>query len=148
MASNNHSSKITEIAQKLYTESGSYYGAAKRLGNPSLRASLHRLLNEESFKPSEEFIKSLWQWANIEPVVIQVHPGSTIFGKGKGLLGMGQVVAILVMPPEEWQRHSMECSVCGEACPRWSSTQKYCERHSWQTPEGRRFQRKAKSAAI
>lgn len=142
MTNDNFGPKITEIAQKLYTESGSYYGAAKRLGNPSLRASLHRLLNEESFRPSEEFTRLLWRWAKIETVVIKVHPDSTIFGRGKGLLDMGQVVAILVMPPEEWKRHSIKCDACGIDTPRWSSTQKYCDKHSWATSEGRKYWRK------
>lgn len=124
---NNHSfgPKITELAQKLYAESGSYYGAAKRLGNPNLRASLHRLLNEEGFKPSEGFMTALWQWANIKPVIIKAHPGSFIFGE-VGLLSMAQVAVFLVMPPEEWQRHSMKCEACGLTTTRWHPAQKYC----------------------
>lgn len=137
MAGNNHVPKITEIAQKLYTESGSYYGAAKRLGNPNLRASLYRLLNEASFKPSKEIMKALLNSADIKLVAFEAHPDSEIFDPAK-LLAMGQIVAILVIPPDEWKRHSMRCEVCKEACPRWSSTQKYCPAHSWQTPEGRR----------
>jgi hypothetical protein len=147
MAGNNHSPKLTEIAQKLYTESGSYYSAAKRLGNPTLRAQLHRVLNEDSFRPSEDFVKSLWEWAEIKPLVIQAWPGSQMFGASEdGLVNINRVVAIVIMPPEEWKRHSMECAVCHEPCPRWSSTQKYCEKHSWQTPEGRRFQREKRAA--
>lgn len=137
------SPKITELAQKLYVESGSYYGAAKRLGNPNLRASLHRLLNEKSFKPSDDFVKSLWEWAEIKPLVIQAWPGSQMFGASEaGLVNINRVVAIVVMPPEEWKRHSMKCEVCHEPTPRWSASQKYCPAHSWQTPEGRKYQRR------
>lgn len=136
-------SAITEIAKKLYNESGSYYRAAKQLGNPNLRASLHRLLNEKSFKPSDDFVKSLWEWAEIKPLVIQAWPGSQMFGASEdGLVNINRVVAIVVMPPEEWERHSMKCDVCGATCPRWSSTQKYCELHSWTTSEGRKYWRK------
>lgn len=148
MAGNNFTPEITEIAQKLYTESGSYYRAAKRLGNPTLRAQLHRILNEKSFKPSEEFIKSLWEWAEIKPLVIQAWPGSQMFGASEdGLVNINRVVAIVIMPPEEWKRHSITCTVCGTTCPRWSSTQKYCEKHSWQTSEGRSYWKECRQRA-
>lgn len=78
-------------------------------------------------------------------VVIEAQPGSIIFGE-VGLLSAGQVVAIVIMPPEEWKRHSITCAVCGTTCPRWSSTQKYCEKHSWRTSEGRKYQRERKKA--
>lgn len=73
-------------------------------------------------------------------------PGSIIVGNGQGLLSENQAVVFIVIPPEEWKRHSMRCEVCGTACPRWSSTQKYCEKHSWTTPEGRKFQREKRAA--
>ena len=139
-----HSSRdpdLKQIAGDLYNQSGSYYGAAKELGNPNLRASLHRFINQFDFKPSKDFIKALWRWAEIEPVIIEAHPGSIVFGE-VGLLSIGQVVAVLVMPPDEWQRHSIKCAECGVLCPRWSATQKYCSWHSWQTKEGRRYWRK------
>lgn len=76
----------------------------------------------------------------IPPLFVFAGPGSSIFGR-VGLLSMDQVTVFLVMPPEEWQRHSMKCSVCGASCPRWSASQKYCELHSWATSEGRRYWR-------
>lgn len=77
----------------------------------------------------------------IHPLFVIAGAGSTIFGD-VGLLDVNQISVILVIPPEEWKRHSIECAVCHEPCPRWSSTQRYCEKHSWTTPEGRRYWRK------
>jgi len=75
------------------------------------------------------------------PSVIVAGPGSIIVGSGQGLLSTDQPVVFIIIPPEEWKRHSMECEVCHASCPRWSSTQKYCEKHSWQTTEGRQYHR-------
>lgn len=63
------------------------------------------------------------------------------------VLGLSLPTTVLIMLPEEWKRHSMKCSVCGASCPRWSASQKYCPAHSWQTPEGRRWQRERRAEA-
>ena len=89
---------------------------------------------QESTNPAVYEILGL----NPPTIIIQVPEGSSIFGQ-VGLLDLNQVSVILVMPPDEWQRHSIKCAECGVLCPRWSSTQKYCSRHSWQTKEGRRY---------
>lgn len=83
----------------------------------------------------------------ISPFTIIAGPGSIIVGSGQGLLSENQAVVFIVIPPEEWKRHSIECAVCGETCPRWSSTQRYCDKHSWATSKGRQYQRKAKAVA-
>lgn len=92
------------------------------------------------------------------PLLIIAGPGSIVIGSGQGLLSPDQPVVYIAIPPDEWQRHSMECEVCHLTTPRWSSTQKFCPAHSWQTLEGRRYQlecrqrarqeRRAKKAAI
>lgn len=129
------------LAQQLLQRFGGYYPAAKELGDPNLRAALWRYINEDGFKPPNSLLHALWSWANLKPVIIKVPPGSPVFGATGALLDLGQVVAILVMLPTEWERHSITCAVCGEKTPRWSSSQKYCPAHSWATPEGRRWHR-------
>ena len=132
------------LAQQALQRFGGYYPAAKELGDPRLRAALWRYINEDGFKPPNSLLHALWEWANLKPVIIEVPPGSPVFGATGALLDLDQVVAILVMPPDEMQRHMIDCAVCGEKTPRWSSTQKYCPRHSWSTPEGRRWHRQQK----
>ena len=80
------------------------------------------------------------------PRLIIASPGSIIVGSGQGLLSPDQPVVYIAMPPDEWKRHSIHCAVCGAPCPRWSSTQKYCEKHSWQTNEGKKYHRGCKAA--
>jgi len=129
-----------DLAQRLLERFGGYYPAASELGNPSLRAALWRLLNEDGFKPPDSLLHALWDWAMLKPVIVEVPPGSPVFGL-TGQLDIGQVVAILVLPLDEVQRHLITCTVCGEKTPRWSASQKYCPRHSWATAEGRRWHR-------
>ena len=131
------------LAQQLLGTFGSFYAAARELGDPNLRASLWRLLNEDGFRPSKRFLSALWGWANVEPVVIEAPPGTPLFGD-VGLLKTGKVIAILILPPEEWERHSITCAVCGKRTPRWSPSQRYCPSHSWSTREGRQWHRQHK----
>ena len=127
-------------AGELLQQFGGYYPAAKKLGDPNLRAGLWLLLKNNR-PPSPRLQKALERWANIETVIIEVPPGSPVFGATGALLDLGQVVAILVMLPQEWERHSITCAACGERTPRWSPNQRYCPAHSWTTPEGRRWHR-------
>jgi len=130
-------------ASKLLARYGGYNPAAVKLGNSNLRATLWRYLNEDGFRPSKHFLAALRDWEGVDPVLITAESGSVLFGE-VGLLDLGQVVAILIMSPAEWQRHSITCAACGERTPRWSSSQKYCPAHSWVTKEGRRWHRQQK----
>ena len=86
---------------------------------------------------------AIYQALNIMPpaFTIVAGSGSIIVGSGQGLLSENQAVVFIIIPPDEWKRHSIHCAVCGAPCPRWSSTQKYCEKHSWQTKEGKKYHR-------
>lgn len=133
--------RLTELAGKLSEIAGR--------NRPWTWRFLNSLLNgNKGFSVSPQMERALHILAGqnghsgeIKLVVFEAHPDSEIFDPAR-LLTMGEIVAIVIMPPEEWQRHSIKCAVCHEPCPRWSSTQKYCEKHSWQTPEGRRYWKK------
>ena len=73
-------------------------------------------------------------------VIINAQPGSIIFGE-TGLFATNQIVAILVLPPEDLIPHMIPCQACGKMTPRWSASQRFCPAHSWTTAEGRRWQR-------
>lgn len=61
--------EVREIATRLYIQSAGYYSAAKLLGNPTLRASLHRLINEPGFRPSDTLIEILLSRGKIDSEV-------------------------------------------------------------------------------
>lgn len=85
-----------EHAQALYDRYGGYYQAASRLGNPNLRATLWRYLNEDGFTPSKHFMAALLDWAHVDLVIIQVLPGGNPFGE-VGLIDFGQVVDVTIL---------------------------------------------------
>ena len=60
------------------------------------------------------------------PRLIIAGPGSIIVGSGQGLLGENQPVVFIIIPPDEWERHSMTCAACGSTTTRWNPAQKYC----------------------
>jgi hypothetical protein len=62
----------------------------------------------------------------IPPRLIIAGPGSIIVGSGQGLLSPDQAAVYIVMPPEEWERHSIKCEACGKTATRWNPAQKYC----------------------
>jgi hypothetical protein len=132
--------RLTELANRLSEIAGRE--------RPWTWRFLNSLLNgNEGFSVSPQMEQALHilagqngHSAEIKLVVLKVHPDSEILDMSK-LLAMGQIAVVLIIPPEEWQRHSIECAECGVTCPRWSPTQKYCHEHSWQTPEGRKYRR-------
>ncbi len=127
-------------ARALLQECGGYYPAAKVLGDPNLRASIWLLL-KKGRPPSTRLKQALEQWASIKTVIIKALPGIPIIGE-VGLLQSGKVKAIIfIAVAERWERHLIPCQVCQAMTPRWSSSQKYCDRHSWSTREGRRYHR-------
>jgi len=128
-------------AQRLFQRYNGYYPAAKKLGNPSLRATLWRFLNEEGFKPSKHFMAALWEWADVDPVIIQAQPGTPVFGD-VGLIELAQGVDILILSLGEIDESLLiKCQACGRQTIKRSGTQRFCRRHSWATKEGRRWHR-------
>lgn len=91
--------------------------------------------------------RQVYEALDIEPptfIEVALRADSVLFGD-VGLIDAKSVVAVLVLHPEEWARHSIECEVCGEETPRWSPAQKYCPAHSWATEAGRRYWREQKA---
>ena len=130
-----------EYARQLLAEyDNTYFKSAQALGHKNLRAGIWLLLNKDH-PPSPRLRDALEHWALVKPVIVECTNGSSIFGE-VGLLDLGQVVAVLIMRPKAWERHSIFCKICQQKAPRWSSTQKYCAAHSYSTPEGRRYHRK------
>lgn len=132
----------------------------------TLRSHIANLRNGQTWRALRDDIGPRWKWSHalladiasgkvastslavyealgiMSPMVIIAGPGSIIVGSGQGLLSPDQAVVYVAMPPEEWQRHSIKCVECGAACARWSASQKYCDKHSWSTSEGRKYWRK------
>lgn len=124
-------------AQGLLSQFNTYYSSAKALGDPGLRAGFRRLvLNGDP--PSKRLRKALDAWADVDVLIIEAAPDISLFGE-VGLLNTDAVV--FVMARVNWERHLIPCQVCQAMTPRWSSSQKYCDQHSWATKEGRRWHR-------
>lgn len=135
--------QATGHARELVEQCGGYYPAAKVLGDPNLRASIWLLLNKGRY-PSVRLQKALEEWASIETVIIEALPGIPIIGE-VGLLQSDKVNAIIfIAVAEQWECHLIPCQVCQAMTPRWSPSQKYCDLHSWSTPEGRKWHRQQK----
>ena len=128
--------EAAESLKSLYAQFNTWRGVADHLGvNPGLA---YKVANGKTYSTKVRDALGL-----PTAVIIQAQPGSIIFGE-TGLLAAGQVVAILVMPPEELKAHMIPCVACGEQTVRWSANQRYCPKHSWSTPEGRKWHRKTK----
>lgn|GEM_PF-4589091 len=131
-------------AKTLWDCYGGYNPAAVKLGNSNLRATLWRFLNEDGFKPSEHFLEALRGWSGAEPIIVKAEFGSNIFGD-VGLIDFGQVVDVLILSLGEIDDSLLiKCKVCGRQTFKRSGNQLYCRRHSWSTPEGRRWHRQQK----
>ncbi len=125
------------LAQALLGEFATYYAVAKAIGDSNLRAGFRRLvLNADS--PSPRLREALDTWTDVDVIIIEASPDISLFGE-VSLLNTDAVV--FVMARVGWERHSIPCAVCQTMTPRWSSSQKYCDRHSYSTQEGRRWHR-------
>ena len=130
-------------AQELIEEFGTFYAAAKALGDRNLRSGLWALQNQDR-PPSPRLSDALETWANVKPVIIEAAPGTVIFGE-VGLLDLGQVASILILEYTEIDEDCLvKCQVCGRKTIKRAGNQKFCSRHSYATPEGRRWHRQHK----
>jgi len=115
-----------EVAQRAMQFHGSYYGAAKALGDKNLRAGIRRLLTTD-YPPSEYLHQALLDWEK-RPIIIEVGPGNIVIDE-EGLLGSGEPIGgIWILPLEEVLPHLRNCARCGQQMLKWSRSQKYCSR--------------------
>ena len=126
-------------ARELLVTHETYYSAAQTLGNANLRAGLWLLL-KQGHPPSPRLRKAIEEWGGA-PIIIEAAPGTVIFGE-VGLLDLGQVASILILEYTEIDEDCLvKCQVCGRKTIKRSGNQKFCSRHSYATPEGRRWHR-------